>query len=67
VVANNLVHAIVGDGKPRIFDGHGSCFIEIGDNRASFGSGNFYAEPAPQLRLRQPGLLLHLAKVAYEK
>ena len=67
VVANNLVHAIVGDGKPRIFDGHGSCFIEIGDNRASFGSGNFYAEPAPQLHMRQPGLLLHLGKVAYEK
>jgi sulfide:quinone oxidoreductase len=67
VVANNLAHAIVGDGAPRIFDGHGSCFIEIGDNRAGFGSGNFYAEPAPQIHLRQPGLLLHLGKVAYEK
>jgi sulfide:quinone oxidoreductase len=67
VVANNLAHAIVGDGKPRIFDGYGSCFIEIGDSRAGFGSGNFYAEPAPQIHLRQPGLLLHLGKVAYEK
>jgi sulfide:quinone oxidoreductase len=67
VVANNLAHAIVGDGKPRIFDGYGSCFIEIGDHRAGFGSGNFYADPAPQIHLRQPGLLLHLGKVAYEK
>jgi len=67
VVANNIAHAIVGSGKPRTFDGYGSCFIEIGDHRAGFGSGNFYAEPAPQIRLRDPGILLHLGKVAYEK
>lgn len=67
VVANNIVHAITGEGAPRSFEGHGACFIEIGDGRAGFGSGNFFAEPAPQIRLRQPGLLLHLGKVAYEK
>ncbi len=67
VVANNIVHAITGGGAPRSFDGHGSCFIEIGDSRAGFGSGNFFAEPAPQVRLRPPGALLHLGKVAYEK
>ncbi len=67
VVANNLVHAITGEGAPRAFEGHGSCFIEIGDGRAGFGSGNFFAEPAPQIGLRAPGLLLHLGKVAYEK
>lgn len=67
VVANNIVNAIAGKGAPRSFDGHGACFIEIGDGRAGFGSGNFLAEPAPQVRLRQPGRLLHLGKVAYEK
>ncbi|MHB1108974.1 MAG: NAD(P)/FAD-dependent oxidoreductase [Devosia sp.] len=67
VVANNIVHAITGKGAPRAFDGHGSCFIEIGDGRAGFGSGNFLAEPAPDVRLRQPGRMLHLGKVAYEK
>jgi sulfide:quinone oxidoreductase len=67
VVANNIVHAITGEGAPRSFDGHGACFIEIGDGRAGFGSGNFFAEPAPQVRLRSPGLLLHMGKVAYEK
>jgi sulfide:quinone oxidoreductase len=67
VVANNIVHAITGKGAPRAFEGHGACFIEIGDGRAGFGSGNFLAEPAPQIRLRQPGRLLHLGKVAYEK
>lgn len=67
VVANNIAHAITGEGAPRSFEGYGACFIEIGDGRAGFGSGNFFAEPAPQIRLRQPGLLLHLGKVAYEK
>ena len=67
VVANNIVHAITGAGTPRSFEGHGACFIEIGDGRAGFGSGNFLAEPAQQVRLRQPGRLLHLGKVVYEK
>jgi sulfide:quinone oxidoreductase len=67
VVANNIAHAITGKGAPRTFEGYGACFIEIGDGRAGFGSGNFLAEPAPQIRLRQPGRLLHLGKVAYEK
>ena len=67
VVANNIVHAITGEGAPRAFEGHGSCFIEIGGGRAGFGSGNFFAEPAPQIGLRAPGLLLHWGKVAYEK
>ncbi len=44
-----------------------ACFVEIGDGRAGFGSGNFYAEPAPQVKLVPPGLLRHLGKVAYEK
>ena len=55
VVASNIAGAITGTGAPRSFDGHGACFIEIGDNRAGFGSGNFFADPAPQIRLRPPG------------
>jgi len=54
-------------GAPRRFGGEGSCFIETGDGRAGFGSGNFYAEPAPQIRLRQPSAMLHWGKIAYEK
>ena len=50
VVANNLVCAITGNGKPARFDGHGECFIETGEGKVGFGSGNFYAEPAPQWR-----------------
>ncbi len=67
VVANNITCAITGAGAPRSFEGHGACFIEIGGKRAGFGSGNFFAEPVPRLRLRAPGYLLHLGKVAFEK
>ncbi len=67
VVANNLIHAITGKGKPAVFDGSGECFIETGDGKAGFGKGNFYAEPTPQIKLRMPSRALHLGKVAFEK
>lgn len=67
VVADNLVREITGKGEPRAFDGHSACFIETGDGRARFGSGDFFAEPAPRIRLRPPGRLLHLGKVLYEQ
>ena len=67
VVAHNIVRAITGKGEERRFIGDGECFLETGTGRAAFGSGNFYADPAPQIRLKQPSVLLHLGKVAYEK
>lgn len=67
VLAHNIGHEITGRGAPRSFGGEGSCFIETGDGRAGFGSGNFYAEPAPQIRLRAPSSMLHLGKIAFEK
>jgi sulfide:quinone oxidoreductase len=67
VVAHNIARAITGRGTEQRFTGDGACFLESGDGRAAFGSGNFYADPAPQIRLRQPGVLWHLGKIAYEK
>ena len=67
VVVANLTRIITGKGKPALFNGHGECFVETGDSRAGYGSGNFFAEPAPRVRLRQPGRMLHLGKVAFEK
>ncbi len=67
VVAQNLAHAWTGRGKPARFDGYGSCFIETGDGRAGFGSGNFYAEPTPQIKLRSPSRWWHLGKVLFER
>lgn len=67
VVAHNIACAITGKGFPRRFAGEGECFVETGDGLAGFGGGNFYAEPAPQIKLRQPTRLLHLGKIAFEK
>ena len=67
VVADNLIRLITGKGRPRSFDGHGECFLETGDGKAGFGSGDFYAEPTPQVKLRSPSRALHLGKVAFEK
>ncbi len=67
IVANNLIEKIAGKGTPKMFDGHGECFIETGDGKAGFGQGNFFAEPTPQVRLNKPSRVLHLGKVAYEK
>ncbi len=67
VVAHNIVRAITGRGEAHSFQGQGACFVEIGDGRAGFGSGNFYAEPKPQVALHPPSRLRHFGKVAYEK
>jgi sulfide:quinone oxidoreductase len=67
VVAKNIASAIAGETQDARFDGHGGCFIEIGGGRAGYGSGDFYAEPTPRVRLRRPGVRWHLGKVLFEK
>ena len=67
VVAHNIVRGITGKGEQKQFSGYGECFVEIGDGRAAYGSGSFYAEPAPSIRLRSPNMMLHLGKIIYEK
>lgn len=67
VVARNIAAEIKGESASAHYTGHGECFVETGDGRAGYGSGNFYAEPAPQVGLRPPSWWLHLGKVAYEK
>ena len=67
VVANNIVRAITGKGESVTFDGHGECFIETGAGRAGFGSGDFYAQPTPQITLRRPSRHWHLGKVLFEQ
>lgn len=67
VVAANLAHAWAGRAARRVFDGHGQCFLETGDGRAGLGTGDFYGEPAPRVRLHQPSRRWHWGKVLYEK
>ena len=67
VVAANLAREWTGRGEPRTFDGHGECFLETGRGRAGFGSGNFYGEPVPQIRLRPPRRWWHWGKIWFEQ
>jgi sulfide:quinone oxidoreductase len=67
VVAANLARAITGRGEPRAFDGHGGCFVEVGQGRAAYGAGDFFAEPAPAVTLRAPAVWWHAGKVLFEK
>ena len=67
IVADNIAVEITGKGERRTFDGHGECFVESGDGKAGFGTGDFYAEPVPEVRLRGPNRALHLGKIAFEK
>jgi sulfide:quinone oxidoreductase len=67
VVARNIAHAIAGEPATERFPGDGACFIEIGDGRAGYGGGNFYAEPKPTIELRMPSWRWHVGKVLVEK
>jgi len=54
IVAGNLIHEILGDGKKDMFDGKGACFMEVGDGRTAPVRANFYAEPNPKWELTPP-------------
>ena len=66
-VAEAIGASITGSGKPAGFDGHGGCFIEVGGGRAAFGSGNFYADPAPLVAMHNPSRRWHLGKILFER
>jgi sulfide:quinone oxidoreductase len=67
VVADLIAASISGKPTTARFDAHGGCFIEVGDGRAGYGSGDFYAEPSPSVRVRPPARRWHLGKVAFEQ
>jgi sulfide:quinone oxidoreductase len=67
VVAKNIAAAIEGRVGSERFTGHGACFIEIGNGKAGFGAGDFYAEPTPIVTLHRPSWRWHVGKVLFEK
>lgn len=67
VVARNIAAAVDDAPEAARFDGHGECFIEIGDGKAGFGGGDFYAEPRPVVTVHAPSRRWHLGKVLFEK
>jgi sulfide:quinone oxidoreductase len=66
-VADAIADAVEGRSTGAGFDGHGGCFIETGTGRAAWGSGDFYADPAPEVSLHQPARRWHWGKVALEQ
>ncbi len=67
IVAANIAAELTGKRPSAGFDGKGACFVELGDGRAAFATGDFYATDAPDVRLRRPGRHWHAAKVGFEK
>jgi sulfide:quinone oxidoreductase len=66
-VAARIASAIQGAMPRAEFDGYGYCWIEMGGGQAGFASGQFYAEPDPDVGLPHSGRLWHVGKVLFEK
>ncbi|MGH7521191.1 MAG: NAD(P)/FAD-dependent oxidoreductase [Gemmatimonadales bacterium] len=67
VVARNIAALVRGATPAAEFTGDGACFVEMGGGRAGFATGDFYATPDPDVRLRTPGRRWHWAKVLFER
>ncbi len=66
-VAKNIAAELEGSKAVHTFNGRGYCFLEMGGGRAGFASGDFYATPEPQVKLRKPGYHWHWGKVLFER
>jgi sulfide:quinone oxidoreductase len=67
VVARRIAAQVMGSAAQDEFPGGGYCMLEAGESIAGFAFGNFYAEPSPQVELRQMGRTWHLGKVLFEQ
>ena len=67
VVAHNIAAEINGRVVHREFSGDGYCFLETGNGRAGYISGNFFAKPSPLASFYEPSVKYHWAKVVFEK
>jgi sulfide:quinone oxidoreductase len=67
VAARNIAALVAGAAPATEFSGEGACFVEIGDGRAGYATGNFYATPDPAVRLKSPGRRWHWAKALLER
>ena len=67
VVAERIAATIHQRAPQAEFCGDGYCMLEAGEDLAGFAFGNFFAEPAPNVQLREIGRAWHLGKVLFEK
>ncbi|HEU4385290.1 MAG TPA: FAD/NAD(P)-binding oxidoreductase [Anaeromyxobacteraceae bacterium] len=67
VVAKLIAREITGSGDLEAYVANGECWVETGDGMAAYGSGDFFAEPIPQVRLEAPSAAGHRAKETWER
>jgi sulfide:quinone oxidoreductase len=67
VVAANIGSLLTGETPTATFDGRGACFIETGDGRAGYATGEFYSVPDPNVRPRPVARRWHWVKVLIEQ
>lgn len=67
IAAARIASAIAGHASQEVFDGNGYCMLESGADEAGFAFGNFYAEPSPEVKLRQIGKSWHRGKILFEQ
>lgn len=67
VVAHRIAGQISGTRVEEKFCGDGYCMLEAGEQEGGFAFGNFFAEPAPQVQIRNLGKMWHIGKVLLEK
>lgn len=67
VVARDIAREITGAGDVEAYRADGECWVETGDGAAAYGSGDFFAEPMPAVRLEPPSAEAHRAKEAWER
>ena len=65
VVARNIAAEIRGSETGWAFGGEGACFLETGYGKAGYVTGNFYAEPDPDVRMRKPSFLWRWVKEGF--
>ena len=67
VVASQIAAKVLGRKSSASFCGDGYCMLEAGEDLAGFAYGNFFAEPSPEVKLKQIGKSWHIGKVLFEK
>lgn len=67
VVAERIAAKLAGKLPSASFAGEGSCFLEVGGGKAMMVSGNFLAEPAPDVSLLEASEEHYRAKLEFER
>jgi sulfide:quinone oxidoreductase len=66
IVSTNIANEIVRNDTRVQFEGHGTCFIEVGGGRACLAQGDFLAEPAPKIVIDFPSTQALALKKEFE-